>query len=157
MVQFDNIELAAICDIDTARLEKIKGRYNVPAFDSATELLDSKCCDAVLIATPHYDHTIIGREALKKGFHVMVEKPISVHKADAERLIKAHKDDSKVFAAMFNQRTNPAYQTIRDLIHSNKLGRVRRIQWTITDWFRSQAYYNSGALTELYSDRSSAP
>jgi predicted dehydrogenase len=74
----------------------------------------------------------------------MVEKPISVHKADAERLIKAHKDDSKVFAAMFNQRTNPAYQTIRDLIHSNKLGEVRRIQWTITDWFRSQAYYNSG-------------
>ncbi|MFP6806193.1 MAG: Gfo/Idh/MocA family oxidoreductase [Pseudomonadales bacterium] len=141
---FDNITLAAICDIEPERLAKMKGRYPVPGFTNAKALIDSGICDAVLIATPHYDHTTIGITALRKGLHVMVEKPLSVHKADAIKLIAAHKDENQVFAAMFNQRTNPAYQAIRELLHSGKLGDLRRVQWTITDWFRSQAYYNSG-------------
>jgi len=144
IADIENITLAAICDIDTDRLAKMKSRYQVPAFSDSKTLIKSGTCDAVLIATPHYDHTSIGIGALKNGLHVMVEKPISVHKADATRLIAAHKSSNQVFAAMFNQRTNPAYQAIRELLLSGKLGEVRRVQWTITDWFRSQAYYNSG-------------
>jgi predicted dehydrogenase len=138
------IRLAAVCDIDAERLAKITGKHDVPGFDSATDLMKAKICDSVLVATPHYDHTTIGVQALKRGLHLMVEKPISVHKSDAEKLIGAHKEPAQVFAAMFNQRTNPAYQEIRRLIHSGELGNVRRIHWTITDWFRSQAYYDSG-------------
>jgi predicted dehydrogenase len=138
------INLSAVCDIDVERLAKISGKFDVPGFDTATDLIKSKLCDSVLIATPHYDHTTIGVQVLKRGLHLMVEKPISVHKSDAEKLIGAHKDPTQVFAAMFNQRTNPAYQKIRQLIHSGELGNVRRIHWTITDWFRSQAYYDSG-------------
>jgi predicted dehydrogenase len=73
-----------------------------------------------------------------------MEKPISVHKADAERLLRAHRAPTQVFAAMFNQRTNPAYRKIRGMIGRGELGEIHRIQWTITDWFRSQAYYDSG-------------
>lgn len=138
------IRLAAVCDIDSERLAKISGQYDVPGFDTATELIKSKLCDSVLVATPHYDHTTIGIQALKRGLNLMVEKPISVHKSDAEKLIGAHRDQGQVFAAMFNQRTNPAYQKIRRLIQSGELGNIRRIHWTITDWFRSQAYYDSG-------------
>jgi predicted dehydrogenase len=138
------IKLAAVCDIDSERLAKISGQYDVPGFDAAIDLIKSKLCDSVLVATPHYDHTTIGIQALKRGLNLMVEKPISVHKSDAEKLIGAHKDQGQVFAAMFNQRTNPAYQEIRRLIQSGELGNIRRIHWTITDWFRSQAYYDSG-------------
>lgn len=138
------IELSAICDADATRLEKAAARYGVAAFNAPEALLDAEACEAVLVATPHYSHTTIGIEALKAGYHVLMEKPISVHKADAERLVRAHREPTQVFAAMFNQRTNPAYRKIRGMIARGELGEIRRIQWTITDWFRSQAYYDSG-------------
>jgi len=99
--------------------------------------------DAVLIATPHYTHTTAGITALNAGLHVLVEKPISVHRADAERLLAAHRDPRQVFATMFNQRTDPYFQTIRRLVASGDLGAIRRVNWTITNWFRPDAYYAS--------------
>jgi predicted dehydrogenase len=144
-------ELAAVCDIDPARLDRIHQRYGGEPFADSQALLDANVCDAVLIATPHFSHTTIGIRALQCGYHVMVEKPVSVHKADAEKLIRAHKKSTQVFAAMFNQRTNPAYICIRDMLKSGELGSVRRVQWTITDWFRSQSYYDSGGWRATWS------
>jgi predicted dehydrogenase len=106
-------------------------------------MLEAQVCDAVLIATPHYAHTSIGIEALERGHHVLVEKPISVHKADCERLIAAHRDNRLVFAAMFNQRTDPHYLKIKQLVDNGELGDLLRIHWTMTDWFRTEAYYAS--------------
>ncbi|MEJ6683528.1 MAG: Gfo/Idh/MocA family oxidoreductase, partial [SAR86 cluster bacterium] len=141
----DNIVLAAVCDIDSARLAKIVSRYGCRGYATSTELINAGDCDAILVATPHYDHTTIGIATLQAGLHLLVEKPISVHKADCEKLIRAHRHpDKQVFAAMFNQRTNKHYQHIKQLIDSGELGQVRRISWTITDWFRSQRYYDSG-------------
>lgn len=116
----------------------------VGLFTDSPALIHSGEVDAVLIATPHYAHTTIGVEALEAGLHVLVEKPISVHKADCERLIAAHKNPNQVFAAMFNQRTDPSYIKLRNLIQTGELGPIRRINWIITDWFRTQAYYSSG-------------
>jgi predicted dehydrogenase len=96
------------------------------------------------VATPHYDHTTIGAASLKAGLHTLVEKPISVHKADAERLIAAHTDKKVVFSAMFNQRTDPHYTKVRDLIRNGDLGRILRVNWIITTWFRPENYYASG-------------
>src|SRR6478752_5173036 len=81
---------------------------------------------------------------IKSGLHVLVEKPISVHKADCERLIAAHTDKSKIFAAMFNMRTNATFKKVKDLIDSGELGEVRRIHWEITNWFRTNYYYATG-------------
>lgn len=134
-------ELAAVCDPMASGLAKYPG---VPAFTVPDALFAAQCVDAVLIATPHYAHTPIGIAALEAGLHVLVEKPISVHVADAKRLIAAHQGREKqVFAAMFNQRTDPYFQTVRRLVQSGEVGEVRRIQWTITDWFRPAAYYGN--------------
>jgi predicted dehydrogenase len=135
-------ELVAACDAVAANLAKFP---QLRGFATPEELFAAKCVDAVLIATPHFAHTTIGIASLNAGLHVLVEKPISVHKADAERLIAAHKNKKQVFAAMFNQRTDPYYQKIRDMIRSGELGTVRRVNWTITNWFRSAAYYGMGA------------
>ncbi len=137
--------LAAVCDIDPAAYADIDP--DCPRFTCSQELIRSGLVEAVLIATPHYDHTTIGVDALANGLHVMVEKPISVHRADAERLIAAYKARPRrkqVFAAMFNQRTNPRYQKIRQLVRSGELGEIRRVNWIITNWFRTDAYYASG-------------
>lgn len=138
------LNLTACADIDPARKNKVVERYGCKGFDDGAALLRAKACEAVIISTPHYDHTTLGISALTKGYHVLVEKPISVHKADCEKLIRAHRNPSVKFAAMFNQRTNTQYQAIKQLIDGGELGQIRRIQWTITDWFRSQSYYDSG-------------
>jgi predicted dehydrogenase len=134
--------LAAVCDLDPERLGPFDDK--VAKFTDSAALIRSGTVDAVIIATPHYDHTTIGIDALAAGLHVLVEKPISVHKADCERLIAAHRSKKQVFAAMFNQRTVPAYRKVKQLIASGELGAIQRINWIITNWFRSETYYASG-------------
>jgi predicted dehydrogenase len=133
--------LSAVADADPGRLDPWtdEKRYYPPE-----DILKSDAVDAVLIATPHYFHTPLGIAALKAGRHVLVEKPISVHKADAEKLVGAYKRTrGLVFSAMFNQRTDPHYACVRKLIQDGELGQIRRTNWIITNWFRSQAYYDS--------------
>ena len=143
------VELTAVCDIVPEKAKAAAGRASaagrdVKAYFDSDKLLADKVCDAVIVATPHYFHTTIGIAALQAGYHVIVEKPISVHKADCERLIAAHTDKDLVFSAMFNQRTDPAYQKVRHLVKSGELGKLVRVNWIITNWFRTQAYYDSG-------------
>lgn len=142
--QLEKVELAAMCDIRPERAQAVGAAWGCPAYSDYQALLADHICDAVLIATPHYFHTSIGIAALEAGYHVLVEKPISAHKADCERLIAAHKDKSLVFAAMFQQRTDPQYKKIKQLVDEGELGRFLRISWIITEWFRTDAYYASG-------------
>jgi predicted dehydrogenase len=139
-----NVELAAVCDTVPEKARAAGEEHGCPSYVDFRELLEDGVCDAVLIATPHFAHTTVGIEALRSGHHVLVEKPISVHKADCERLIAAHTDDDLVFAAVFNQRPDPHYQKIKELVDGGELGRLLRISWIITDWFRTATYYASG-------------
>lgn len=135
-------ELTAVSSSTPAKLEKYQG---LKTFDAGEKLIRSGEVDAVLIATPHYSHTTLGIEAFQAGLHVMVEKPISVHKADCERLVAAAKANPKlVFGAMFQLRTEPRYKKLKQLIDSGELGQIVRVNWIITDWFRTEAYYASG-------------
>jgi predicted dehydrogenase len=140
----ETLELVAVCDTDKVKADVAAAKNNCVAFYDHTALLNKKCCDAVIIVTPHYSHTTIGIDALKAGVHVLVEKPISVHKADCQRLIKAYTNKKMVFAAMFNQRTNPCYRKVKQLIDEGELGALMRVSWIITDWFRPQSYYDNG-------------
>jgi predicted dehydrogenase len=68
-----------------------------------------------------------------------------VHRADCERLIAAHEAHPElVFAAMFNQRTIKAHIRMKELVAKGELGEIRRINWIVTDWFRTDSYYASG-------------
>lgn len=135
-------ELAAVCSTSPAKLEKYR---SLKIFDHGEKLIQSGDVDAVILATPHYQHTTLGIHALEQGLHLMVEKPISAHKADAERLIAAHeRREDLVFGAMFQLRTEPRYLKIRKLIAGGELGEIVRVSWIITDWYRTEAYYASG-------------
>src|SRR5215471_1278721 len=135
-------ELVAVSDAVAAKLDKFKP---LKTFTDGEELIRSGLVDAVIIATPHYQHTTLGIAALNSGVHAMVEKPISAHKADAERLIATHeKNSSVVFGGMFQLRAEPRYLKVQKLIRSGELGQVVRMSWIMTDWFRTEAYYASG-------------
>ncbi|MCE5258349.1 MAG: Gfo/Idh/MocA family oxidoreductase [Chloroflexi bacterium] len=139
----DGARLTAVSDAAPDRLAAYAGK--AAAFTSSAELIRSGEVDAVLIATPHFSHTTIGIDALQHGLHTLVEKPISVHKADAERLLAAHTDRSLVLAAMFNQRLDERFMRVKQMVASGELGELQRVNWITTEWFRTQAYYDSSA------------
>jgi predicted dehydrogenase len=137
--------LAAVSDPGA---EALLSFSDVARFASSSELIRSGAVDAVLIATPHYAHTPLTIEALEQGLHVLVEKPLAVHKADCEAMLSAYArrpNGGQVFAEMFNQRTDPRFCKLRALIQAGELGALRRVNWIITDWFRSEAYYQGSS------------
>lgn len=136
------MELAAVVDPDPARQAAFPQARGYASLDAA---LQSDAIDAVLIATPHPFHVPQAIAALETGRHVLVEKPVSSRKAECEQLIAAHRGrERQVLAAMFNQRTDGFYRKIRELITSGELGEIRRVNWIVTNWYRTEAYYGSG-------------
>lgn len=138
-------QLTAVCSTSPHKLADYAAQ-GVNVFDNAEALIRSRAVDAVIIATPHYQHVALGIAAFAAGLHVMVEKPIAAHKADAERLIAAHRQHPGLqFAGMFQLRLEPRYAKIRALLQQGELGEIVRVNWINTDWFRSEAYYTSSA------------
>lgn len=140
------IELVAISDRNPKRVQAMKddGYDNVTYFEDAEAMMDSGLIDSVLVAIPHYYHAEYAIMAMKKGLHVMVEKPAGVYTKQAREMNDVAKDSDVVFAMMFNQRTNHIYRKAKELVSSGKLGELRRVNWIITNWYRPQFYYDSG-------------
>lgn len=146
------IDITAVADIKPDRLERAKELLpEVKTFDTATELMDSGEVDAVLVATPHYDHPPLVIEALNKGLHAMSEKPAGVYTKQVREMNEVASKSDKIFAIMFNQRTNCLYRKAHELVHSGKFGEMKRVTWIITDWYRTQSYYNSGGWRATWS------
>ena len=138
------MELAAICDIAPARREYAEKNFEgVSVFDNAEKLYKSGLVDMVIIAVPHYDHCPLAIQAFENGLNVVVEKPAGVYTKAVLEMNEAAKKSGKLFGIMYNQRTNPIYQKVKWLIDSGELGTLKRVQWTITDWYRPQSYHDS--------------
>jgi len=138
-------ELTAICDTDPNVLEIAKKENpELATFDNAVDMFKSGKIDAVMVSTPHYDHPVIGMQALDHKIHVIVEKPAGVFTKNVREMNeKANKAGVK-FAIMYNQRTSPKFRKMREIVQSGELGALKRISIIITDWYRPQAYYNTG-------------
>lgn len=138
--------LAAVCDSDPERLKKAGEVIGdkIRLFENANALFEANVIDAVLIATPHYDHPMLAMQAFEHGLHVLIEKPAGVYTKNVREMNEAATKSGKVFGIMYNQRTNPLYQKVRELVRAGELGEIKRINWIITTWYRSQSYYNSG-------------
>lgn len=141
-----NLELGAVCDISEERRQWAGEKLpEVPVFEDATSMYKSGLIDAVLIAVPHYDHPPLAIEGFAHGLHVLVEKPAGVHTKQVLEMNAAAEASDKLFCIMYNQRTNPVYQKVRDLVQSGELGSIKRAVWIITDWYRPQSYHDSGS------------
>lgn len=151
--EIDGMELCALCDISPQRLAQLKEEFpGVPTFASSDELIKSNLVDAIIIATPHYFHPVIALEALKAGIHVLSEKPIGAYTYGMDELMEAHKQSGKVFSVMLNQRANKLFKEAKRIIDSGEIGEIKRSVWIITNWYRTQAYYNSSDWRATWSD-----
>ncbi len=143
-----NAVLTAVCDIDEGRVEwanKTLALKGIKVFTDYKEMVASGLCDAVMVETPHYAHPEIATYTIEKGIHTLIDKPAGVFtKAIRELNEFASKHPEVCFGIMYNQRTNPLYKYAKELVEEGRLGKLKRINWIITNWYRPQAYYNQG-------------
>jgi len=144
-----DIEISAVADRMEGRRAWAAGclPQGVPVFNDGMELIKSGRCGAVLVATPHYDHPPLSIAAFKAGLHVMCEKPAGVYTKQVREMNEAAAkaaDSGLVFGLMFNQRTNCNFRKMRELVQGGTLGAIKRVSWIITNWYRTQSYYDSG-------------
>ncbi len=150
----DNGVLAACCDVNPAKLDAIKpvlqelnaeAAAKVKYFDDAETMFKSGEVDCVIIAIPHYDHPKYSIMALNCGLNVICEKPAGVYTKQVKEMNEVAAKSDKIFALMFNQRTNPVFKKMRDMVQEGAVGEIKRTNWIITNWYRSQSYYDSGS------------
>lgn len=140
-----DLRLAAVCDEREAKLCWAKGRLSgVKQYRDYREMLASGELDAVIIATPHPLHPVIAKEAFKAGLHVLTEKPAGIDVRSVKEMNEAAKASGKVFGIMYNQRTNPLFARLREMVADGRLGEIKRMVWIVTNWYRTQGYYDSG-------------
>lgn len=150
--RIEGLRLAAVCDIDAERLELcLEKNPGVRGYADWHELVRDPELDAVIIAVPHPLHATIAMEALRSGKHVLTEKPVDITVTKARELNEVAKNSDRIFAIMFNQRTHPLFAQAREIVKSGQLGQLQRSVWIVTNWYRTQNYYNSGTWRATWS------
>lgn len=141
------MEVTAVADRQEGRRAWAKENLpeSVVIFEEGTDLIAAGVCDGVLIAVPHYQHPELTIDAMNHGLHVMCEKPAGVYTKQVRVMNDAAKKCDRVFGMMFNQRTNCIYRKMHELVTSGELGAIKRVNWIVTDWYRTQSYYDSGS------------
>lgn len=139
--------VAAVAEVSEAGRQWAQAELgaDVLIFSDPLELISSTHVDGVLICTPHFSHPELAIACFEQGKHVVVEKPAGVYTKQVRLMNEASLNSNVQFSMMYNQRTNPLYRKLKDLIDSGELGEVRRTNWIITNWYRSQSYYDSSA------------
>lgn len=147
------IELAAAADRRESRRSWIQEKMpDLPIFEDGKDLIASGICEAVMVCVPHYQHPTLAIDAMRHGLHVLVEKPAGVYTLQVREMNEeADRHPELTFAVMFNQRTNCVYRKLKEMIDSGELGTLKRVSWLITDWYRTQSYYDSGAWRATWS------
>ncbi len=140
------LEITAVADRREERREWARGVLpaGTAVFEEGEALLQSGLCEAVLIAVPHYQHPVLAQAAFRQGLHVMCEKPAGVYTKAVAEMNEAAEKSGLTFGMMFNQRTNCLYRKMREMVQGGELGDLKRVNWIITDWYRTQIYYDSG-------------
>ncbi len=146
------LELCAVADKKAQRRELAADLYSgAEIYGEASDMLKNAGIDAVIIAVPHYDHPRLVMEALENGLHVMCEKPAGVYTKQVREMNEFAAKQDKTFAMMFNQRTNCVFRKMKEMVENGDIGQIKRVNWIITDWYRTQYYYDSGEWRATWS------
>lgn len=148
----EGAELAALTRVKEPYRELLRPSLEggIPVFDSEGRLFDavetgSLKLDGVIIATPHYSHEEIALRAFKNGLNVLCDKPAGVYSRQGRNMDEAAKKAGLVYSMVFNQRTEPVYRKLKEIVASGKYGNLKRVNWVITDWYRPEKYYSTSS------------
>lgn len=151
------MELSAITRVSQERWDSIKDYVSADLhrFNSGDDMFDAVDkgvlkLDAVIIVTPHYSHETLAIKAFERGISVLCDKPAGVYSKQARNMLEAYNAVKKdnphlLYGYIFHQRTFPIYKKIKQIVDSGEYGKMKRVNWVVTDWYRSNAYYESGS------------
>ncbi len=143
--KIERAELTAVCDIAPEKQAWAREHLpGVPVYENSDAFFAESAADAVILSVPHYFHPPYAIKGFEAGMHVMTEKPAGVQVSAVKEMNRAAAASGKRFGIMFNQRTDPMYQEIRRLLQEGELGKPLRLLWEVTNWYRTQEYYDSG-------------
>jgi len=127
LAQTPGLALTAVHDADAARMAGAAGE-GVSAFDSAEALLQSDCCDAVVISTPPDTHEALAVAAMRAGKHVLVEKPMASSAASCLRMMEAARQTGRTLTVGFNHRYFAAVKAVREAVRSGAIGTLSHVR-----------------------------
>jgi len=119
------VEVFAICDINRKEAEEFAKKYKASyVFTDYKKMLDIEEIDIVSIATPNYLHAPMSIAALKRGKHVICEKPMAINLKDAQAMVEATKKAKKRLMVHMSMRFLPQFYLMKRLINKGILGKI---------------------------------
>jgi len=140
--KMSSVKVTALCDVIEERAVKAAEQYGGTAFTDHRKMLDSGAVDAIIIATPHYDHPPIAVDAFKRGVHVISEKPLGVTLTPVDAMIRAAKKSKCVFSVMYQNRARGMIRKAKKMLTDGTVGEITRVYY-LAPCFRSQSYWES--------------
>lgn len=141
----DDLEVVGLADSAAATRASIAAEYDLPVFADHQTLLRETSPDTVAICTPHFTHAEIAIDAMRQGAHVYIEKPMTVRASRAAEVIAVANECDRQVQVGFGRRLRPTDQKLKQLLEAGAVGTVQRVTMVLTDWFRSQHYYDSAS------------
>ncbi len=121
--------LAAVCDLDKAKMAAYSKKYKVPGYSSMEEMAKKEKLDAVTICTPASTHFSIATKALEAGLHAFVEKPMATTSQEAGKLIETAKKANRAITVGFIERFNPPISDLKAVISKKELGELLLLEF----------------------------
>jgi UDP-N-acetyl-2-amino-2-deoxyglucuronate dehydrogenase len=144
LAQMPEARIAGMSDINAERGAARAEESGCPFFVDHRQLLEATRPDVAVIVTPHPFHAPIALDCFAAGAHVLVEKPLAVEVAEADRMIEAADQAGLILAVNFQQRFRPVIERARAMIDEGAIGPIVRTL-CIEPWFRPAAYYRSAS------------
>ena len=155
--EVEGAEIVAVCDVqDKMAKEKVKGR-GIKVYKTLAGMLNNAELDMIDICTPSYLHKDMAIKLLKKGYHVLCEKPMTLNTKDAKKVLEVAKASDKKFMVAHVVRFMAPYMYLKSVIESGELGKLIRLdmkrissipKWSWEDWMRDEKR-SGGVATDL--------
>lgn len=142
VVNRDDTELVAVCDIKKDRADRAAAKYGTKAYYDYERMIDELQPDIVHICLPHYLHPIASEYAIRRGVNVLCEKPIGIDYAYGERNVALAAEKGVNYGVIFQCRYNDASQLVKKTLLSGELGKIISARSALT-WYRPDEYYAS--------------
>jgi predicted dehydrogenase len=155
----EGLELVALCDRDSEKVERVAQKFQVPqAHSRLDDLLADPEIDAVDVCTPNYLHAPMSIAALEAGKHVLCERPLGRSAEEASAMFKAAKKADRLLMCAVQSRFRPDAQLLRTFVEKGDLGGVfyaktgwlrQRTQWDSDEWRRQKRESGGGVVLDL--------
>lgn len=136
-----NVEISSVVDIKKERADKTAKKYRCKAYYDYETMLSEDKPDCIHICTPHYLHVPMAVTALRKGIHVLCEKPCAISEEGLELLRKAQENSTVNFGVCFQNRYIEAVSAVKDIIDRKIYGRIESVR-AFVHWSRGEDYYS---------------